>query len=377
MRRAPVLATMPLLLAACGSDIATACERIQSCDLSKYMTKSQFAEFKRTLVQAKQKQAIRIADSNPREVESPVLGGFQTRTIPPRPPGTKPPPSDTSLMFLLRKDFADVSLLSAPTPTAKASGAEFSYTRDNVAKDTTFAGTGLVAVAYSYLNGDIHDPFIGVTVAPYVSFNRELHSNKVSNNVDTKTLGISGEVGFQNAVFDGSDYVRGRAAAVSDDILGSTNVSTTVEWLPTYAWVAGSVPGTYLNFNFMPEMKLQYDNTTAAGKTMRFSGQSEALRIGPEVNLQYRFYGPDGAAYDLLRRFSGNLTYHWWSELYSGRSESWFNTSLTYNLDEEGHIGLTTSYKRGSDENTGAAFDLYKVTLSAKLCTELFSKTSC
>ena len=82
-------------------------------------------------------------------------------------------------------------------------------------------------------------------------------------------------------------------------------------------------------------------------------------------------------AYDLLRRFSGNLTYHWWTELYTGRTGSWFNTSLTYNLDEEGHLGLTASYKRGSDEATGAAFDLYKLTLSAKLCTELLSKASC
>lgn len=64
------------------------------------------------------------------------------------------------------------------------------------------------------------------------------------------------------------------------------------------------------------------------------------------------------------------------SEIYTGRTGSWFNTSLTYNLDEEGRLGLTAAYKRGSDEVTNAAFDLYKLTLSAKLCTEVFSKTA-
>lgn len=372
-----ILLTPLFLWVVGGSGTAGACERIEACDLRSFMTKAQFDDFRRDLALRRKSRSTRTAASNPPEVESPVLGGFQMRQIPARPPGTMAPPSDTSLIFLLRKNFADVSLLSHPSPTAKAAGAEFNFTRDNIAKDTTFAGTGLVAIAYSYLNGDIYHPFIGITIAPYLAFNKELHSNKVANNVDTKTLGISGEIGFTNPVFAGSDYVRGRAAATNDDILGFTTVNATVEWLPTYAWVAGSIPGTYINFNFMPEAKLQYDSTTARGRFIRFSGRSESLRVGPELNLQYRFLGPDGIAYDLIRRFSGNLTYHWWTELFSGRSGSWFTTSLTYNLDEEGHLGLTAAYKRGSDEITGANFDLYKLTLSAKLCTEVFSRNSC
>lgn len=372
---ASIIAGTMLVPLAAGT--SSACERIESCDLRKYMTKAQFDQFRRGLEADKKKQVQRIAGSNPPEVESPVLGGFQPSVWRPRPKGTVPPPPDQSLIFLLRKDFEDIGLLSRPTPTAKAGGAEFSYTRDNVARDTTFAGTGTIAVAYNYLNGDIYDRFIGITVSPYVSWNRELHSKKIDDNVDTKTLGIAGEVGFQNGIFDGSDYVRGRAAGISDDILGSTNVSATLEWLPTYAWLAGSVPGTYLNFNFMPEVKVQYDRTTAAGKVLAFSGRNEALRIGPELNLQFRVYAPDGAVYDLLRRFSGNVTYHWWTEAYSSRTNSWLDASLTYNLDEAGHVGVKASYKRGRSEETGALFDLYKLSLSAKLCTEVFSRNAC
>jgi hypothetical protein len=355
-----------------------ACERIESCDLRQFMTKAQFDDFRRKLAAGKRVHAQSVAGSNPREVvDSPILGGFQPSVLRPRPPGTIPPPPDTSFTFFLRKDFEDIGLLGKPTPTAKAGGAEFTYTRDNIAKDTTFAGTGTVAVAYNYLNGDIYDRFIGISIAPYFSFNREIHSRKLDDNVDTKTLGIAGEIGFQNSIFDGSDYVRGRTAAVSDDIVGSTNVSATVEWLPTYAWLAGTVPGTYLNFNFMPELKAQYDSTTAADKTLAFSGGREALRIGPEVNMLFKMSAPDGPFPDILRRFTGAVTYHWWTETYSSRTGSWLDTSLTYNLDEEGHIGLKASYKRGSSEETGAKFDLYKLSLSAKLCTEVFSKKSC
>jgi hypothetical protein len=50
---------------------------------------------------------------------------------------------------------------------------------------------------------------------------------------------------------------------------------------------------------------------------------------------------------------------------------------MTYRLDEEGHLGLKFAYNRGRKEETGAAFDLYKVTLAAKLCTDVFSKASC
>ncbi|MGF6313161.1 hypothetical protein ABIB82_007192 [Bradyrhizobium sp. i1.8.4] len=50
--------------------------------------------------------------------------------------------------------------------------------------------------------------------------------------------------------------------------------------------------------------------------------------------------------------------------------------SLAYNLDDARHLGLTTSNKRGSSEDTGAAFDLCKLTLSAKLFADLLSKTS-
>jgi hypothetical protein len=379
-----VLALLAIIMVAClRSASAWACGDIASCDLRKYMTSTEFEAFRKTLAAKRRPmqaraQVAQLPSSRPPIPDWPVVGGFEPRRFPiDRPRGVEPLRPSSALQLFLRKDFADVSLFSKPISTADAAGAEFSYSRDNIIRDSTFTGTGLVALAYRYNSEDRFDPFVGWTIAPYVSFNRELHSRKIDDNVDTKAFGISGETGYQNPLFVGADYFRGRLAAVSDDIRLSTNVSGTFEWIPTYAWVGGTLPGTYVNFSFRPEAKVQYDSTTESGKTLIFSGRREALRAGPEAHLLLKFYGPPGPVYDGLRQFSANVTYHWWTEVYSGRRESWLDSSLTYNIDPDGHIGIKLSYKRGQDEETGAKMDLYKVTLAAKLCADLFSRTTC
>ena len=385
-------AKLPSLLAFCASVLFmgfgtanAACVEKSNCDLREYMSDAEFQAFKKSLVAKKKtveaKVSVRRHSVRVRTVEPdwPVVGGFQPREIPIEPhPGQPAAVPSTALNLYLRKDFADVSLFDDPTPTASASGAEFSYSRDSIVKDSTYTGTGLVALAYRYLPEDpTQNRFVGWTIAPYFAFNRELHSRKLDDNVDTKTIGLSAEIGFQNPAFVGADYFRVRANAIRDDILMSTNVNATFEWAPTYAWVAGTIPGTLVNFNLMPSTKVQYDSTTAAGKVIAFSGRAESLRVGPEATLILKYYGPPGNVADFFRQFSGNVTYHWWNELYSGRSGSWLDTSLIYNIDPEGHIGLKFAYKRGESEETGAKFDLYKITLAAKFCADLVSKTSC
>jgi hypothetical protein len=377
--------TGALLLAASVCPISVhACEfnEMKSCNLTEYASPSEFEALKQYLRDFKKKRERRRAGPD-RAPPKPSLGAMakSTKAPPvaetPFNPNVAPEPT-TSLKFFLRKDFADVSLFASPQPDAAASGAEFSFARDNIAKDSTWAGSGLVAVAYSYLVEDISSPFVGWTIAPYASFNREIHSSKISDNVDTSTLGISGEVGWRNPVFTkGKDYVRARFSAVRDEVLNSTNASGTLEWLPTYAWFAGTIPGTLLVYNFTPEGMVQYDSTTTAGKTLLFSGRQESLRVGPEAVLWMSVYDPAGQLPDFLHRVTANITYHWWTELYSGRNDSWLDASMTYRLDEEGHLGLKFAYNRGRKEETGAPFDLYKVTLAAKLCTDVFSKTSC
>jgi hypothetical protein len=370
-----------LLAVTIGADAAHACDRIDACDLRAYVDKTEFEEFKNYMRDFKNKSSRRPSPqrSTSTTVKSTnkVSAAASAASAPPVSAYVAPPPT-TSLIFLLRKDFADIGLFSAPSPTKGADGAEFSLTRDKIANDTTWSADATAAVAYTYFEEDISTTFIGAAIAPYVKLNREIHSNNLDHNLDAKTVGVSGEVGFRNRLLGrGADYFRGRFAVIEDDVRSTTIGHGTAEWLPTYLWDARTIPGTFINYNFTPELKVQYDSTTERGKTLLFSGRQESLRIGPEASLHFKVVAPDGFLSDYLKRVVGSFTYHWWTEVYSGRQNSWLDASLVYNLDEEGHIGLKFGYKRGYSEETGAKLDLYKISLTAKTCADLVTKQQC
>jgi hypothetical protein len=285
-------------------------------------------------------------------------------------------PPTTSLTFLLRKDFTDVGLFSDPIDNKSADGAQFAWSRDRIANVSTWTGNATAAVAYSYLIEDIRNPFIGVTIAPYVTVNREVSTVK-SQDTNVATFGISGEIGRRNYFFrNGADYLRGSGAAVEDEIARTTIAHGSLEWLPTYMWIAGSVPGTYLNYNFTPELEAQYDSTTVSHQTLLFSGKQQALRVGPEAKLWLKVVAPTGY-WDFLNSLYGTISYHYWGELYSGRYNGWLDATLHYNLDPNGNIALAFSYQRGRTEDTGIDTNMYKVTLTAKTCVDVFNVKAC
>lgn len=354
----------------------------KACDLREFASPSEMSELKeylRNFRKDKERSRNVATLGSPRAPSNAMAKAAKpTKTVDKTfDPNAVPPPS-TSFTFFLRKDFEDVGLFSSPAKNADASGAEFTYSRDNIKMDTTWAGTGLVAVAYNYTVEDIYNPFIGWTIAPYLSWNREIHSSKAADNIDSKTFGLSAEIGWRNALFPNrADYIRGSFAAVRDDILDYTRPSAKVEWLPTYAWIAGTIPGSLIVFNFTPEVIAQFDTAASVKKPLMFSGQQEALRVGPEAVLWLSVYDPAGILPDFMKRVTANVTYHWWTETYSGRNDSWLDTSLSYRLDEAGMVGLKFSYKRGREETTGTLTDLYKISLSAKLCADVFSTRTC
>ena len=288
-----------------------------------------------------------------------------------------PPPPDTSFQLLLRKNFADVGLFSQPSTNAQAQGAQFSWSSDAIAKNTTWVGNGTIALPYSYFVEDIRNPFIGVTLAPYLTFNREI-SGINAQNAYVLTNGLSGEIGRKSDLFPwGADYVRGTGAVVEDNIHGTTVSHGAIEWLPTYTWLAGTLPLTYLNYNFTPELEAEYDNTNAPKKTIAFSGQQQSLRIGPMAKLWFKVVAPPGAFGDFLNSFYGTVTYHYWGETYSGRYNGWLDAELHYNLDPNGNLALAFSYQRGRTEDAGVDTNMYTVTLAAKACADLLNFKSC
>jgi hypothetical protein len=270
----------------------------------------------------------------------------------------------SSFTFFLRKDVPDIRLLSSITPTAKAAGAEGSFTVDKTSHDRIWAANGIAGVAWKVLSNEAltSDTFLGLHIAPYVGINRISHSNPklASKNADTLTSGLKMEVGYSAA--GGHHYLRTGGAVVSDQIQDTTAGAFVAEWLPVYEIFLGRIPYAF-TYLFQPSLKAQFDSTGDDKNPLLFSNQQNALRLGPEVSLNI---SPDTDSNSFLSRFVGNVTYLAWRETYSDRAASWLSASITYNIDPKGNFGLTTSYKKGSDEDTGKTTDLLKVALSGK-----------
>ena len=287
-----------------------------------------------------------------------------------------------ALNFYLRKDFGDIGLFSKPDDTSDAEGSDFSWTRDRRTSDTTWAADGIVAASYSvvpeYL---LSTNFRGLAAAVYAGATKETHSKNVDDNVDVKKFGVSGEVGWYQPVLAGSHYFRGAVAFKQDDIKDASLTHGQIEYLPVWLWdrMHGNLPfgSATLIFNVRPELSAQYDSNTDSTKTILFSNQKQAFRIGPQVAFWSKLSAPNSSMAGLFEQTFFTLTYHWWDETYSGKTKSWLDAAIVHNLDSSGYIALKFSYRKGQNEDTGANTDLIKVSLSAKTCADLISGKSC
>jgi hypothetical protein len=102
---------------------------------------------------------------------------------------------------------------------------------------------------------------------------------------------------------------------------------------------------------------------------------NQSLRVGPQIRFLARAtdFGqtlPDWA--QPLLSFRSSVTYHWWTEVYSGKTGSWLDASLGYNLDKSGNVALAFSYKKGRNEESAKLTDLFKISLNVKMWSALF-----
>jgi hypothetical protein len=65
-----------------------------------------------------------------------------------------------------------------------------------------------------------------------------------------------------------------------------------------------------------------------------------------------------------VKSLRGQTTYSWLSDDNTNQHFSYFKSSLTFNLDQAGHFGLTGSYTKGRAEDTGRRLDLWEAGLT-------------
>jgi len=274
--------------------------------------------------------------------------------------------------FLLRDSWSDTGPLWCPTDVKKATGASLSYTDDYVAKNRNWATKGLAGIVFS----DVDRIYPGVnppqwfdrTFAFYVEDNSSYNSNSklVSKNSDTRTAGFSGELGYIN----GNDYQYFRATpnVVWDAIKNTTAVAVMGEYIPALSslgfWTPFHAFGDTLNWQFDPDLKLQYASTTDRKNPMQFSGKSQSFRVGPDLTVLVQPFGTGG---DFWSRIGLNTTFHPWYEAYTAHGAYWWTSAVTYRLDDAGNVGLKFTYNRGLDENSGVMTNQYLASLSGRI----------
>jgi hypothetical protein len=140
------------------------------------------------------------------------------------------------------------------------------------------------------------------------------------------------------------------------------------EWLPVYYPLHFHEPfqplGLPVIARFDPALLVQYDYATGRKQFVAFNNRQDALRVGPQAALNLF---PLPGAPEFLSHFSSLITYDFDYETYSGKPLHWFTSSLVYNIDTAGHIGLKASYQRGREETSGVSTNVYMLSLSGKI----------
>jgi hypothetical protein len=291
--------------------------------------------------------------------------------------------------FVLRSDFNDLGPLTCPTDYASAQGSAFSVTNNVLTRQFSTSLDGLAAYVWRFgykdPNPNDDQTLIGFSLGPYLQGDGTYQLQPTpsqSRTSDTLTAGAFAQLSLYNPFLrstGGIDNFRFRAGEVTANT-GTLSTAFVGEWIPAYRLgplnfgIQGGIPRTGIIYTFSPEVMVQYDQLDGGpNKYLLFSSSYQALRIGPELVVQFAFdpqtlpsFIPSDVR-SVLATTSALATYHSSSDVYSGREYSWTQASITYSFGNDGHFGISGSYGYGNSETTGNLTSQFKLGFSAKL----------
>ncbi len=289
---------------------------------------------------------------------------------------------DRSTTFILRRSFDEITALELPGKLKDATGAQLSYSRDNIARNTVWEAHGVAAIAFSTKYSDLTEsqrftPRTNYTVAPYIKFDRVSNSNpdQSSKSLGTLTPGVILEVARENVSLTGQDstthYFRLDGGSTMDFQGVQEAWHIAGEWQPVSNDYSLNAPFRFhpfnIAFNSIFKIRAEYDSQIHREDLPIFLNHRYAFRVGPTVGLKMTPVTLGDFWPDWFKRVSVLTTYNVLQDLYSPATYSTFETAATYNIDEDGRFGLTASYRRGRVLETGEKLDVVMVGLSSKL----------
>lgn len=294
---------------------------------------------------------------------------------------------ERNAVFILRRKFDQVSSLAFPgSADQDATGATFSYGRDNVIQNSVWTAQGVAAVMFgqSYPVLDKEEQRFAArttyAIGPYMQFDKLSNSNvsQQKSNLDNLTFGVLGEVGLQNMSIGTApvtNYFRIKGGVTTDfeGILKSWRIGG--EWQPVSNALGLStpLPLDLLYSTVTPTFKVRAEYAGIIGKTTQpiFAYHNEAIRIGPTVGLVFAPVKLEGYWPTWLQNMSLSLSYSYLQDLRSPASYKLFDAAFTYFMDDNKTLGLTFTYERGQLDQTGARSDTFLAGLSLKLYQDL------
>jgi hypothetical protein len=291
-------------------------------------------------------------------------------------PTTPSPPScGPGWQFLLRGTAEDIGVFACPKDFKTASGAQFSYSWDGVADNTSWAAQGIATVVYNWQNmagpATAGSPYVaGFAIAPWMSFNRltESAASLAKMQVDVLSFGGTGEVAFAN-VLDAAQYLRAKPAYNTDFEGHPHSWSQTLEWQPVSNDLGISVPnplGSMLTYEIDPILRYQYSQAIAKSTDPIFASGNSVSRVGPVLALTIAPLQNDIIVPHWLQAASFTASYEWLSNVYRTKNYRLLNTALNLPIDSQGHLAMKVSYQDGQIEETAQNVQKVMVGISAK-----------
>lgn len=298
---------------------------------------------------------------------------------------------------ILRDSFSDISVFSLNKDektgeyyigkkASLASGASFSWNRDFITANTTWAAKGVAAVPIIWTNENAQGASVAVgaiAVAPTFTFNRLYNTNKKFNSkdIDVETYGGSAEIKLINLPSQNVEhFLRVRGAYIGSFTGNSHGWHMIAEYEPAIALGDFDLrhiptPGVEHKLPFIPVTyvldaigRYEYLRRTSNTNTDPIFAFGPSIgRAGAVVALSVQAEQGDEAPVDpILQRVTFNATYSWLHNLDHNINYNLFSTSLGFALDPDGHFAIKASYDRGKVEETAQKIGVFKMGLSAK-----------
>lgn len=279
----------------------------------------------------------------------------------------------------LRKSMDDLGTWLNPGKLEKAAGAQFSFSQDNVTNNRNWSAQGLLGVRLLRWGAPETIPYISESMfALYTQFDREFNSKLTKNDVNDLTMGFSSEVAVPN-IGGATWYMRANGEILTDfdgnvrswDVRGELQPFGNLDRdgpNTIFSYMGTPLPlGPYFYLTVTPKLRAEYRGRLEGSDDPLFALHDRVLRAGPllTVNIDGDTVFPEHTPW-WAQRLHYQLVYGYLYDTLSSLSYNYLDTSLTFNLDKQGYLGLSFSYRKGKVEASGKDIDLAKVSLSAK-----------